>query len=233
MKKFLIPLSLIAVIAGGVVLLSSSSKGPHFILKENAVAFGLQDPPGKLERTIPIRNSGTENLVIGAITTDCGCTAALLSSQTIPPGREGTLKVSVDIQPDWQGTFAKHVTIHTNDPAASTFTLPVTGQVKRMFAVDPKVLEFHEVPAGRGGALTLTIQRVAEDKVKVTGAEATVGFLSIDKVYSPDDILTFIKVTLSREAPQGDFDGSILVRTTSPLRSTITVPVSGKILPSQ
>lgn len=228
MKKLLILLPLLAAVAGGAVLLSSAKKGPSLLLQEKNVDFGVQDVQGKIEKTVIIRNIGTEDLVIHSVETDCGCTAALLSAKTIPAGGEGKLQIRVDVPK--QGEFTKHVTLHTNDPEAMTFTVPISGAIKRIFAVDPKVLDFQEVQAGTEVSGTVTLQRITDEKVGVTGAEASSGFVRVGDIYSPDGVLTFIKVSLARGAPAGEFEGAVLVKTSSRVRPEITIPVKAKVV---
>jgi hypothetical protein len=45
---------------------------------------------------IPVRNLGNGELTVVAVSTSCGCTTAVLSPMTIPPGGEAMLRVAYD-----------------------------------------------------------------------------------------------------------------------------------------
>ena len=53
--------------------------------------------------------------------------------KAIPPGREGTIKATIDGKKLFPGMFEKNFTVDTNDPANKQFTLTVQGVVKRVF----------------------------------------------------------------------------------------------------
>jgi hypothetical protein len=64
-----------------------------------------------------VKNKGDGDLVIGKITTSCGCTKAQIGQNTILPGKEALLTVTFDpILHDTRGKTTKTVSLETNDP---------------------------------------------------------------------------------------------------------------------
>ena len=96
--------------------------------------FGViytEAPP--VEETLVVKNIGTKPLVIEKVTASCGCTAALLSDSTIPPGGEGTIKLTHDgaqmKQHGQLGPVTHYVDILSNDPAAPQVRFVIAGTV--------------------------------------------------------------------------------------------------------
>jgi hypothetical protein len=53
--------------------------------------------------------------------------------KAIPPGREGTIKATIDGKKLFTGMFEKNFTVNTNDPENKQFVLTVQGTVQRVF----------------------------------------------------------------------------------------------------
>ena len=73
---------------------------------------------GTVTTDFTVKNTGTENLTIGTLTTSCSCTTATISSEDIEPGGEATLTIVFDpnFHEEPQGQFTRTVFIPTNDP---------------------------------------------------------------------------------------------------------------------
>ncbi|MGE5806325.1 MAG: DUF1573 domain-containing protein, partial [Ignavibacteria bacterium] len=69
-------------------------------------------------------------LKIKNVETSCGCTAALVSSKTIEPGNEGTLKVELNTK-DRSGKMSRSITISSNDPAEPNKVLLISAEIKK------------------------------------------------------------------------------------------------------
>tara|TARA_B100000745_G_scaffold300564_1_gene255333 strand:- start:16676 stop:17512 length:837 start_codon:yes stop_codon:yes gene_type:complete len=97
----------------------SPTASPKLVMKSDFYDFGvIPQYGGVVEQTFPITNDGTETLIIGEITTSCGCTSANISRSSLEPGEEAILTVSFD--PDFHeeppNVFKRTVFIPTNDP---------------------------------------------------------------------------------------------------------------------
>lgn len=67
---------------------------------------------------IPVRNLGAGPLRVASVSTSCGCTTAMLSPMTIPPGGEAVLHVEYDsaVHPEDMGAITRHIFIASDDP---------------------------------------------------------------------------------------------------------------------
>ncbi len=68
---------------------------------------------------VPLKNSGTAELIIEAVSTSCGCTTAEVQPEVLAPGAEARLTVTFDSGahgPDATGEVTRQVFIRSNDP---------------------------------------------------------------------------------------------------------------------
>jgi type II secretory pathway pseudopilin PulG len=104
---------------------------PELADKNYTYDFGDIGPQQKVEKTFSIKNIGTKDLIIEDVSSSCGCTAALISENIIPPGGEAELLVTYDprVNKD-QGRFVtRKVRIRSNDPAAPLAEFTITANV--------------------------------------------------------------------------------------------------------
>ncbi len=113
MKNFLLALGFL-----GILLSACSGGSPDLTLDQQTIDLG-QVVNGEIRTIeIPLRNAGTSDLVIEAVTTSCGCTSAEVSPMTIPPGESGMLIVNFDSGahgPEANGPVMRQVFIASND----------------------------------------------------------------------------------------------------------------------
>ena len=89
---------------------------PAIDVEPDSYDFGTI-PQEVVTHSFVVKNKGDGDLVIGRITTSCGCTKAQIDQNTIPPGKEATLTVTFDpILHDTRGKTTKTVNLKTNDP---------------------------------------------------------------------------------------------------------------------
>ncbi|MFQ6058718.1 MAG: DUF1573 domain-containing protein [Anaerolineae bacterium] len=92
--------------------------------------FGDIAPDQIVEKTFKVVNQGPKDLVIEDVSSSCGCTAALLSEDTIPPGGEAELRVTYDPRVNKDtGFIQRKVRIKSNDPAAPLVEFTVAANV--------------------------------------------------------------------------------------------------------
>lgn len=88
---------------------------PKAVFFSKSHNFGPIVEGKKVSTVFYFKNTGTADLLVKKIRTSCGCTAVLLSSDTIKPGDTGELKVSFDSS-GFQGKTEKSIYFHSNDP---------------------------------------------------------------------------------------------------------------------
>ena len=111
MKKHLFLIITLLFIAS---TLSFAEKGPRISFTTDQYDFGNVLQGKTVEYSFHFENKGTEDLWIKEVTTSCGCTAALVSANTVKPGEKGEIKVSYDSQ-GRAGAVSRTITVVSND----------------------------------------------------------------------------------------------------------------------
>jgi len=103
-------------------------EGPRIVVEPGSFDFGETLRNKTLHKEFLIRNHGSKDLIIKKVTTDCGCTAALLKARTLKPGESAPLRVSLDTR-SRRGPLKKRVLIQSNDLATRTFQITLSAKV--------------------------------------------------------------------------------------------------------
>jgi hypothetical protein len=121
----------IVTIKGNVVLSDAeSSTYPVLHFGQTQHDFGKVKEGKVVEYTFKFENSGNTTLKIKDIKTSCGCTAALVSSEALKSGEQGTLKVELDTS-NRKGKMSRTITIKSNDPKDPTKILTVYADIQQ------------------------------------------------------------------------------------------------------
>ncbi len=123
---------LIKLVITATVIKSDNSEAnvPVLYFSETKHDFGKVKEGNIVEYTFSFLNTGKEILKINDVRTSCGCTAALVSSEKLEPGAEGTLKVELDTK-NRSGKMSRTITIQSNDPRDPTKILTVYADVEK------------------------------------------------------------------------------------------------------
>ncbi|HSR17465.1 MAG TPA: DUF1573 domain-containing protein [Ignavibacteriaceae bacterium] len=109
---------------------SIGSNQPKIYFNESEHDFGTIKEGKVVDYLFKFSNKGDAPLKIKNVKTSCGCTAALVSSKTIEPGNEGTLKVELNTK-DRSGKMSRSITISSNDPAEPNKVLLISAEIKK------------------------------------------------------------------------------------------------------
>jgi hypothetical protein len=112
------------------------AKGPQMEITPEEHDFGKVKQNQKLVHKFEIKNTGSEDLVIGRISTSCGCTAALTSDKVVKPGSTTTLEVTLETR-SYKGEIERSVSIASSDPRRIT-TVKVKAFVEEGSTPSPK-----------------------------------------------------------------------------------------------
>ena len=103
---------------------------PSIQFTETQHDFGTVKEGNVVDYTFKFTNKGEGVLKISDIKTSCGCTAALVSSDKLNPGEEGTLKVELNTK-HRTGKMSRTVTINSNDPKEPAKILTIYALVEK------------------------------------------------------------------------------------------------------
>lgn len=105
-----------------------SGNSPKIYFPETQHNFGQIKEGATFEHTFRFLNNGKSTLDIQEVKTTCGCTAALVSSNKIEPGEEGTLKVELNTT-NRLGKMSRSITVISNDPEEPNKSLVIFAEV--------------------------------------------------------------------------------------------------------
>lgn len=105
---------------------------PELVEKDYNWDFGSISPNEPAEKVFKLKNVGNKDLKISNVTSSCGCTAALVSENTIPAGQEAQLRVTYDprVNKDKNAPITRYIDILSNDPAADQVRFTITAFVR-------------------------------------------------------------------------------------------------------
>ncbi len=104
--------------------------GAVIFLPETQHDFGKVKAGTKVEYIFKFENKGTESLIIKDVKTSCGCTAAVVSNNSIKPGEVGSIKVDFDTK-NREGRNSKSITIVSNDNKEPNKVLTIYADVQK------------------------------------------------------------------------------------------------------
>jgi len=201
----------------------------QFDRSDNIYDFGTIPQQSAKTLTAIVRNVGKSDLIIKEVRPDCGCTAVVLSSKTIPPGGQSEIQIIFDVGMR-TGLQQKRVRIKSNDPVKKTSTLMIKALVEFVYNLDQTYVSF--------GTLTkndlavkkfVTIQTAPDESAEITEIQCDNPHLLIieDKT---DNAVKRLEVSLKDTLPIGLFTSSVTITTNNTKKPKASFKVSGNRL---
>jgi hypothetical protein len=129
------------------------------------------------------------------------------------------------------GPIQGFLNIHVDHPKQKVLKLPISGFVRPMFAVTPPEADWGDIRLGeQGTTASLVVQNFASEKVAVTGAESTVAGITTEVSEVEAGRKYMVKLKYAPDMPKGKFSGVIRIKTESPKKPVVEVPLRGTIL---
>jgi hypothetical protein len=211
---------------------SSTSGGqPKIQLIDPNYNFGNLTNGVPVTHTFKIRNAGTGTLIIGAVNTSCGCTAAKPTKSTLAPGEQSEVQVTFDTRFE-KGPATRTITVLNNDPKDPQAELTIKGDVKIQVAATPSEIAFGNVKHGTEPTRQVVITDLVDGKpLKINSISKANPDISVTSVPRPGGKPgAAINVTLLKSMPAGPFDDTIKLATSrAPLDITVFGTVQGDI----
>jgi len=107
---------------------SKGEKPPEAVFLRKVYNFGEIKEGEKVSTIFLLKNKGDSDLIINDIRVSCGCTAVLLSSKIIEPGKTAELKVTFDSK-GFKGEIRKSIYVHSNDTRHPIIQLRIESKV--------------------------------------------------------------------------------------------------------
>ncbi|MBN2408109.1 MAG: DUF1573 domain-containing protein [Candidatus Aminicenantes bacterium] len=233
--------------AGAVIVLAAAllfaaavpaAAQPRINFKETSWDFGKVKQGDLLSHEFVFKNEGNDTLIIQKVTTTCGCTAALLSAEKIPPGKEGKIEVKFDTR-GYGGRVSKLLYMDSNDPKQARRQLQVTAHIETPPApkieLDPYNYDAGLIVEGEGILAELKVMNKGELELKVEFNHRNATYSSGGKAVSlPLKIAAGKEVTVEVRIPTQERTGVVreyvLIKSNDPMRTTLSMYISGYII---
>lgn len=182
----------------------------------------------KIEHIFKFTNKGVDDLKIEKVRSSCGCTAVMLSSKVIAPGKTGEVKATFNSQ-SFTGSVKKKITVYSNDPDTPKLPLSIFGEVDEEVIVNPKRIDFSKVSHDTSFVQKITIKPSKDFKLKIEKFESTNPIVKVE-LKEDEENGYILEATIPENTSFGRIDGSVIIHTNSKNQSKITVPFYGEVI---
>ena len=236
-KRHLLWLSIALAVFGASIAFVFATRQPNpaqipqITFDELVYDFGVVEPEDRPQHRFTFRNTGQADLVISEIKPSCGCTAALLSAETIKPGGYGKIEVSLNPQ-GRRGKQQLTVSVHSNAKDQSVVDLTLQGKIKATVAVSPERLFFGSINNQETHEKRIRILDPGDGKLRILSVETTSPFLTAEVLpLNSDELITDeVKVLLHSGAPVGQFKEILTIHSNDKHRPRLDIPIEGNVL---
>ena len=128
------------------------------------------------------------------------------------------------------GPLADFVIVRTNHPVMPELKIPISGFVRPVLAVSPRIANFGKVELLQSQMTSLEVRNLGGDEISLSdlqinlqGVRGEIEAIEEGKVYK-------VSLTLDPGMPKGDFKGTLKIRTSSPLQPVVEVELQGRVL---
>lgn len=204
---------------------------PRLVFKEIEFDFGEAFEQDSVIHVFSFYNKGDDTLIIRKVKSSCGCTAALLSNNVIPPGDSGEIK-TIFRTGRYRGKITKVVHVYSNDPRREVVTLTITGKVKKILELEPPRINFGLLRWGEDAEADVKIfpaiegVKIEVDSVRGRGLETSL------KRYSEKGkkgYIARVKLHVSNKLESGFHYIPLLIYLEKPKKLRVEVPVTFRV----
>ena len=185
---------------------------PRIACDEATFDFGSRDASEVVEHTFKLKNSGTTDLVISAIRPACGCTAANLTRQTIPPGESAELSTRLTLA-GRSGELHKTILVESNDPANPALQLALVGKTSEDFVIQPSVLVLRKDSRSQSASGAVQIRATDGSAFEIGELVSASGKLKLRADPMPDGKAYQISANFDEDMPAGEHSDQITIST--------------------
>jgi hypothetical protein len=180
--------------------------------------FGDVNAGTKLVHDVAVRNLGNDTLRITEVKAQCGCTATMLSNNTIAPHDSTTLNIVFNSAGYPPGKVTKHVYITSNDTGShGIYTLEFVASVITPLMLDPAFFSFTNAKVDSSYKKTITILNKTKQPVSIdsiSGNSEQISF-SLSKTKLLPGEQTVLQAVL-HPVKAGSYQGSVTLFTSVP-----------------
>ncbi len=211
-------------------LLPPATANPDMIpviqVEPAALDMGVIAREGLATGELKVHNVGKAPLEISQISQSCGCAKGSIDpkKKTVPPGGESIVTVTVDPRRIASFESTKDIYISSNDPKTPRLTVKVLAKIDPEFSVDPRDLNFGDVPKGTVAEKTIMFRQLSDEPIEILelkpmanrGMDMQLGFAKRPEAEwaVPDRPEYVITVRLPEDLSPGPLSGTFTIQST-------------------
>jgi len=214
----------------------TQTKGPAhsgaklLVLEGTNFDFGKIYRGSVMERTLTLKNAGTDTLVMGTIAVSCGCTGAMVTSDRIAPGGTGSVRITFNSK-NFSGPVHKTVTLNSNGDSLGYTVIEFTASVTDEIGMNPQSIIVMEAEVNKTTTVTLTVTNNGMTPLSLTGFRTPLKGLVLK--LPPDPIppggAAAIRVEFTPEAPSPMLTEGVFVTTNNLRQPEVYLQVYGGV----
>lgn len=201
------------------------------VVQGDEISFGTIFQTGAMvHKVITIRNVGKDSVRIKGVTTSCGCTAALVTTKALAPGKETDIRIQFN-PAGYIGNVTKYIYISNSYPERALITIRMTGNVAYALQPTPGYVLFNNAVLGKRDSSEISLSNTSGKEMRITGVDMPSKELTYKlsrHVLKPGDFAN-LKVYLDASNSR-DIDGYIIIHTTSDRQPQLQVRVFAGVI---
>ncbi len=216
----------------------AQAKKPRAVFKATTHDFGKIKQGDVVSHEFVFKNEGDATLVIDKVETTCGCTAALVSDQKIPPGKEGKVKATFNSR-GYSGRMTRYVYLVSNDAESARRELGLTADIEvqpsARINIDNYNVDMGLCLEGETPAAKIVIKSIGERELKIEMTHENVKFFSGGQplafpLFLPSGESREVELRFPPQSRTGVQRDYVLINSNDPVRSTLSVYVSRYVI---
>lgn len=215
------------LIAGELPTASAQLK----VSQGNDISFGTIYQTGAMvHKVITLKNVGGDSIMIGHVSTSCGCTAAAVTTKALGPGQETDIKIQFN-PTGYIGDVTKYIYITTSYKKSPLTTVRMTGYVAYALQPTPGYVVFNNARLGKKDSSEISLSNTTSEPMRITKIDLPskeITYRLSRKLLRPGEFAN-LDLYLDPEHSQ-DIDGYIVIHTTSDKQPQLQIRVFAGVI---
>ena len=225
---------LICASAGSQVKPEARHAAKLAVLEGTQFDFGKIYRGSVMERTLTLKNAGTDTLVMGNIGVSCGCTGAMVTADRIAPGESGSVRITFNSK-NFVGPVHKTVTLNSNGDSLGYTIIEFTATVIDEIGLNPQSIIVPGAEVNKTSTLILTVTNSGMTPLSLTGFRTDLKglVLKLPPAPIPPGGTGEIHVEFTPEAPSPMLTDGVFVTTNNMRQPELYLQVYGGVRQSK
>jgi hypothetical protein len=181
-----------------------------------------------VEHQLTLKNTGTEALHLGPVEASCGCTGAIVSSESLRPGESGSLAITFNSK-NFTGQVHKTVTVRTTPSITPPLLIEFTAMILDEITVTPQQFWFKDAEVGKKSRMMLTVRNNGKEPLRLTGWRSQLAGFTLTLPSAPIDTGKSVEIVaeLTPEKAAPIISDAVFLTTSNPRRPELYLAVYG------